>query len=90
MAQDGEGRIIDPYGGQDDLKAGLISQVQDLQQALPSTNAAFSQPRVSSVAVRGIGSNPANEGLEGSVGLVVDELGVEREITARALPTSTP
>ncbi|QCP14296.1 TonB-dependent receptor [Pseudoduganella umbonata] len=58
----------------DDLKASLISQVQDLQQALPSTNAAFSQPRVSSVAVRGIGSNPANEGLEGSVGLVVDNV----------------
>jgi iron complex outermembrane receptor protein len=58
----------------DDLKASLISQVQDLQQALPSTNAAFQQPRVSSVAVRGIGSNPANEGLEGSVGLIVDNV----------------
>ncbi|HEX8604424.1 MAG TPA: TonB-dependent receptor [Pseudoduganella sp.] len=58
----------------DDLKANLISQLQDLQQALPSTNAAFMQPRVSSVAVRGIGSNPANEGLEGSVGLVVDNV----------------
>ncbi|MRW92449.1 TonB-dependent receptor [Duganella sp. FT80W] len=58
----------------DDLKAMLISQVQDLQQALPSTNAAFMHARVSSVAIRGIGSNPANEGLEGSVGLYVDNV----------------
>jgi iron complex outermembrane receptor protein len=58
----------------DDLKANLIAQVQDLQQALPSTNAAFQQPRVSSVAVRGIGSNPANEGLEGSVGIIIDNV----------------
>ncbi|MYM23635.1 TonB-dependent receptor [Duganella sp. FT135W] len=58
----------------DDLKAALISQVQDLQQALPSVNAAFMHARVSSVAIRGIGSNPANEGLEGSVGLYVDNI----------------
>ena len=58
----------------DDLKANLITQVQDLQQALPSVNAAFMHARVSSVAVRGIGSNPANEGLEGSVGLYVDNI----------------
>lgn len=58
----------------DDLKGILISQVQDLQQALPSVNAAFMHARVSSVAIRGIGSNPANEGLEGSVGLYVDNI----------------
>jgi iron complex outermembrane receptor protein len=58
----------------DDLKGMLISQVQDLQQALPSVNAAFMHARVSSVAIRGIGSNPANEGLEGSVGLYVDNV----------------
>jgi len=58
----------------DDLATTRISQVQDLQQVLPSTNAAFMHPRVSSVAVRGIGSNPANEGLEGSVGLYLDNV----------------
>jgi len=58
----------------DDLADKRITQVQDLQQALPSTNAAFMHTRVSSVAVRGIGSNPANEGLEGSVGLYVDNV----------------
>ncbi|MFA9219511.1 MAG: TonB-dependent receptor, partial [Sphingomonadaceae bacterium] len=58
----------------EDLKTKLITQVQDLQQALPSVNAAFMHARVSSVAVRGIGSNPANEGLEGSVGLYVDNV----------------
>jgi iron complex outermembrane receptor protein len=58
----------------DDLSAIGISQVQDLQQALPSVNAAFMHARVSSVAIRGIGSNPANEGLEGSVGLYIDNV----------------
>jgi iron complex outermembrane receptor protein len=58
----------------DDLADKRITQVQDLQQVLPSANAAFMHTRVSSVAVRGIGSNPANEGLEGSVGIYVDNV----------------
>ncbi|GAB7564598.1 TonB-dependent receptor [Methylobacillus methanolivorans] len=57
-----------------DLADRKISQVQDLQQVLPSANAAFMHARVSSVAVRGIGSNPANEGLEASVGIYVDNV----------------
>ncbi|MYM42181.1 TonB-dependent receptor [Duganella qianjiadongensis] len=60
------------YG--DQLKANLITQVQDLQQAMPSLNSAYLHARVSSLAIRGIGSNPANEGLEGSVGLYVDNV----------------
>lgn len=58
----------------DTLATNRITQVQDLQQALPSLNASFMHPRVSSVAVRGLGSNPANEGLEGSVGLYLDNV----------------
>jgi iron complex outermembrane receptor protein len=58
----------------DDLADKRITQVQDLQQALPSANAAFMHTRVSSVAVRGIGSNPASEGLESSVGIYVDNV----------------
>ena len=57
-----------------DLADRKISQVQDLQQVLPSANATFMHSRVASVAVRGIGSNPANEGLESSVGLYVDNI----------------
>ncbi|MDR2678156.1 MAG: TonB-dependent receptor, partial [Zoogloeaceae bacterium] len=58
----------------DDLADKRISQVQDLQQVLPSANAAFMHARVSAVAVRGIGNNPASEALEGSVGLYVDNV----------------
>ncbi|MDR2165432.1 MAG: TonB-dependent receptor [Zoogloeaceae bacterium] len=57
-----------------DLEDKRITQVQDLQQVLPSANAAFMHTRVSSVAVRGIGSNPASEGLESSVGIYVDNV----------------
>ncbi|SMC27758.1 iron complex outermembrane recepter protein [Andreprevotia lacus DSM 23236] len=57
-----------------DLQERHLYQVQDLQQALPSTNAAFNHARQSSLAVRGIGNNPANEGLESSVGIVIDNV----------------
>ncbi|MDR1887877.1 MAG: TonB-dependent receptor [Zoogloeaceae bacterium] len=58
----------------DDLADKRITQVQDLQQVLPSTNAAFVHSRQSAVAVRGIGSTPASEGLDGTVGLYVDNV----------------
>ncbi len=57
-----------------DLAQEHIYQGQDLQQLLPSVNTAFNHARQSSVAVRGIGNNPANEGLESSVGIVVDNV----------------
>ena len=50
------------------LEAQRISRVQDLQQVLPSVNVAYIHARQSSVAVRGIGNNPASDGLEGSAG----------------------
>ncbi len=56
------------------LEERRIYQVQDLQQTLPSLNSAFIHGRQSSLAVRGIGNNPANEGLEGSVGLYLDNV----------------
>lgn len=56
------------------LEEQHLYQVQDLQQLLPNTNSAFIHARQSSLAVRGIGNNPANEGLEGSVGIVVDNV----------------
>jgi len=51
-----------------------ISQIQDLQQLLPNLNAAYIHARQSALAVRGIGNNPANEGLEGSVGVYLDNV----------------
>ncbi|MCB5184787.1 TonB-dependent receptor [Methylobacillus gramineus] len=56
------------------LEATKIYQVQDLQQLLPNFTAQFIHARQSSVAVRGIGNNTANEGLEGSVGIYLDNV----------------
>ena len=58
----------------DQLDAQRISQVQDIQQLVPSLNAAFIHARQSSLSVRGIGNNPANEGLEGCVGIYLDNV----------------
>ena len=56
------------------LEASMIYQVQDLPQLMPNLTAQFLQPRQSSIAIRGIGNNPANEGLEGSAGLYIDNV----------------
>ncbi|MFT4047326.1 MAG: TonB-dependent receptor [Solimonas sp.] len=57
-----------------ELERNGVSQVQELQQLLPNLNAAYIHARQSALAVRGIGNNPANEGLEGSVGLYLDNV----------------
>ncbi|KAF1046988.1 TonB-dependent receptor [Xylophilus sp.] len=64
---------ISTLGG-NELEAGRTYQVQDLQQLVPSLNANFVHARQSSLAIRGIGNNLANEGLEGSVGVYVDNV----------------
>lgn len=56
------------------LEAQRITKVQDLQQVLPSVNVAYIHARQSSVAVRGIGNNPASDGLEGSAGIYLDNV----------------
>ena len=56
------------------LEAQDLYQVQDLQQALPNVTSQFLHARQSSVAVRGIGNNTANESLEGSVGIYLDNV----------------
>lgn len=55
------------------LEEAKIYQVQDLQQQLPLTSQ-FIHARQSSVAIRGIGNNTANEGLESSVGIYLDNV----------------
>src|SRR5690606_17302801 len=56
------------------LEQQKIYKVQDLQQVLPSVNVAYIHARQSSVAVRGIGNNPASDGLEGSAGVYLDNV----------------
>ncbi|TBU87182.1 TonB-dependent receptor [Phytopseudomonas dryadis] len=56
------------------LEAQKVYRVQDLQQVLPSVNVAYIHARQSSVAVRGIGNNPASDGLEGSAGIYLDNI----------------
>ncbi|MFN2964449.1 TonB-dependent receptor plug domain-containing protein, partial [Escherichia coli] len=41
---------------------------------VPSTNVAYVHARQSSVSIRGLGNNPASDGLEGSVGLYLDNV----------------
>ena len=71
-AQDVPAPITVVSGAQ--LEAQGLYQVQDLQQALPNVTSQFLHARQSSVAVRGIGNNTANEGLEGSVGIYLDNV----------------
>src|SRR5687768_4913063 len=47
-------------------------RLEDLQQWLPSTSITFGDPRQSAIAVRGVGRNPSNDGLEGSTGIYLD------------------
>jgi iron complex outermembrane receptor protein len=49
-------------------------RLEDLNAQLPSTNVEFANPRQSSIAVRGLGNNPANDALESSVGGYLDNV----------------
>ena len=49
-------------------------RLEDLNQALPSTNIQFNGPRQTSIALRGLGNNPANDALESSVGVYLDNV----------------
>ena len=54
------------------LAANDTVRIEDIQNKLPSMNVAFLNPRQNSIAVRGLGNNPANDGLEASVGVFLD------------------
>ncbi|MBD1586181.1 TonB-dependent receptor [Pseudomonas sp. C2L12B] len=60
-------------GGQA-LEAQRLYRLQDLQQAMPSLNVSFMNPRQASLSVRGLGNNPASDGLEGSAGIYLDNV----------------
>lgn len=56
------------------LEQQRIYRIQDLQQLVPSTNVAYQHSRQSSLSIRGLGNNPANDGLEGSAGIYLDNV----------------
>lgn len=56
------------------LEEQRVYRIQDIQQYLPSTNFNYSNPRQSSLSIRGIGNNPASDGLEGSTGVYLDNV----------------
>jgi iron complex outermembrane receptor protein len=60
------------------LEGSRIYRVQDLQQLLPSTTINYVHARQLSFAVRGLGNNPASDGLEGSVGIYLDNVYLAR------------
>ncbi|WP_338758871.1 TonB-dependent receptor [Massilia sp. METH4] len=64
--------------GEDALEGSRIYRVQDLQQLLPSTTINYVHARQLSFAVRGLGNNPASDGLEGSVGIYLDNVYLAR------------
>jgi iron complex outermembrane recepter protein len=64
---------IATIGAQSLEKSGQF-RLEHLNQKLPSTNVQFSNPRQTSIAVRGLGNNPANDALESSVGVYLDDV----------------
>jgi len=64
--------------GDDLLEGSRTYRVQDLQQLLPSTTINYVHARQMSFAVRGLGNNPASDGLEGSVGVYLDNVYLAR------------
>jgi iron complex outermembrane receptor protein len=71
-AQDVPNPIATVAGG--NLAAFNQTRLEDLDEHLPSTNIQYANPRQTSVAVRGLGNNPADDALEPSVGVYVDDV----------------
>ncbi len=60
--------------GEREIDALRMQRLDDLAQQLPSTNIATPDARRLTIAVRGIGLNPSNDGLEGSTGVYIDDV----------------
>lgn len=60
--------------GGETLETQRISRVQDIQQLAPSVNVAYMHARQSSISIRGLGNNPASDGLESSAGIYLDNV----------------
>lgn len=55
-----------------------VNQVQQLQFEAPSTNISIANPRQTNFAIRGLGNNPATDGLSSSVGVYIDGVYLDR------------
>ena len=53
-------------------------QLQQLQFSVPSFNVSLPNPRQTNLAIRGIGNNPAADGLSSSVGIYIDGVYLDR------------
>ena len=60
--------------GAQTLEEQRLYRLQDVQQATPSVNVAFMHARQSSLSIRGLGNNPASDGLEGCAGIYLDNV----------------
>ncbi|MBL6750545.1 MAG: TonB-dependent receptor [Nevskia sp.] len=58
----------------DSLDRDGTFRFESLDKKLPSANFQFANPRQTSFAVRGLGNNPANDALESSVGVYLDNV----------------
>lgn len=58
----------------DALEAGGRFRTEQLNQLLPSTNIQYNGPRQTSFALRGLGNNPANDALESSMAIYLDNV----------------
>lgn len=56
----------------DQLEHSMAHRLQEVVQTMPNVSAEILNPRQTSITMRGLGRNPANDGLESSVGVFVD------------------
>ena len=47
-------------------------RLQEILRSMPNVSTEIQQPRQTSIVIRGLGKNPANDGLEASVGIFLD------------------
>ncbi len=47
-------------------------RMQEILRSMPNVSTEIQQPRQTSIVIRGLGKNPANDGLEASVGIFLD------------------
>jgi iron complex outermembrane recepter protein len=64
--------------GAQQLQTAGINRVQQLQYQMPSTSFFFANTRNPEIAIRGLGNNPANDGLDDSVGVYMDGVYFDR------------
>jgi iron complex outermembrane recepter protein len=64
------------------LETSGTNKVQQLQYQVPSTSIYLANPRQAAISIRGLGNNPANDGLVDSVGIYIDGVYLDRSAMA--------